>query len=645
MSVNAPPEPVRKAVFALVFSVFVALKGKARSGGLENLAKTDQANEKPVLTGKAAAPHDSVLAQHILSEQVRQLFELGKSGSFTIFVAVLGLWLPFMPYAAPWTIAPPFLVLVCSQLSFNWLRQAFHEDQFRQASAREWGNAYARRTVLSGFGWGLAAILWLPNAPFVTQALFSVAVAVLSLQSVVARHVYPRALHAYMFGAVTPTVITLLIYGSFEARVMGGLGILLWITFGHAARTLYRSNTETTALRYQNDALLEELAAAKQTAELKAADAERAYSTARKAAHSRKDFLSMVTHEIRAPLASLQGLSQLMERAATSDVQKNYAKGLQDSSRFLNRLVDDLADLTEMEALSIKLRPTDMRPIDVLKEAVQLMRHEASEKGLSMEFDVLPGTPEVIHNDADRVKQALVNLIARAVRTTEKGGVVLRLAPVYVGAEEPGIRFSVSDTGTGMPTEDANRLFSAFESEDERGHTRRKDVNLTIADRLVKLMGGRIGADSAVGNGFTAWFILGCNTSDRDTAQQPAKLVTAGGQILDFDHIYELEQDLGTGRISDHLNEVINVITDVQGRLAAACHDGNHDSIRELADVLATQAATIGLTGLSDAATHFQEELNQAPAAKILASRSIELDAKLQSGVRALTRAYPSLAN
>lgn len=495
------------------------------------------------------------------------------------------------------------------------------------------------------FGWGLAAILWLPEAPFVTQALFGVVVAMLSLQSVVARHVYPKALHCYIAASIIPTLVTLAIYGEFEARVMAGLGILLWITFGHAARTLQRSNTETITLRYQNDELLTELAAAKKQAETKAVDAEHAYATARKAAKSRKDFLSMVTHEIRAPLASLQGLSQLMEKAASTDLQKNYAKGLQDSSQLLNRLVDDLADLTEMEALSIKLRPTDMCPIEILKEAIQIMRHEASEKHLSMEFEVLPGTPNLVHNDADRVKQTLVNLIARAIRTTEQGGIVLRLAPVYVGAEDPGVRFSVADTGAGMPTEDANRLFSAFDTDTERGQVQRKDVNLTIAERLVKLMGGRIGADSSVGSGFTAWFILGGTSADRADTPKPAKLVTGGGQILDFDHIYELEQELGTGRISDHLNDIINVITDVQGRIATACHDGNHDALRELADVMAEQAAAIGLTGLSEAAHLFHTEMEGTPTAKMLASRSIELDAKLQAGVRALTRAYPSLAN
>ncbi|MEQ9518986.1 MAG: HAMP domain-containing sensor histidine kinase [Parvibaculum sp.] len=609
------------------------------------MTETNQADDAPHAPDGASPSHDSVLAQHVLEEQVRQLFELGKSGSFTVFIAILVLWLPFMPYVAPWTIAPPFLVLVCAQLSFNGLRRDFQEDPFQRLSPTQWGNAYARRTILSGFSWGLAALLWLPDAPFVAQALFCVVVVVLNLQTVVMRHVYPMALHAYFAGSAVPLVLTLLVFGNFEAKIMGGLGGLLWITFGHAARTLHRTNTETVALRYQNDGLLYELAVAKQNAEQKAIDAERAYGTARKAAHSRRDFLSMVTHEIRSPLASLHGLSQLMEKAASSELQKNYAKGLQDSSQFLNRLVDDLADLTEMEALSIKLRPTDMRPVDILKETVQIMRHEATEKGLSMEFDILPGTPALIHNDADRVKQTLINLIGRAIRTTDQGGVVLRLAPVYVGAAEPGVRFSVADTGAGMPTEDANRLFSALEDDEDRGHLRRKDVNLTIADRLVKLMGGRIGADSSVGNGFTAWFILGCNLSDREVMPEPARLAATAGQILDFDHIYELEQDLGTGRISDHLNEVINIITDVQGRIAVACHEGNYEAIRELADVLASQAAGIGLTGLSEAAQHFQREMVQDPTTKILASRSIELDAKLQAGVRALTRAYPSLTN
>ncbi|MCE7999618.1 MAG: HAMP domain-containing histidine kinase [Rhodobiaceae bacterium] len=589
-----------------------------------------------------------VLDPRIEAEQVRQLFDLGKSGSIIIFVALAVVWLPFMSTSSIPELLIPFGLLVASQSAFNLLRLRYHSDENQEVPAKSWGDRYALICLLSGGAWGSAGVLWLPDAPFASQAVFGVVVAGLCLNTVISRHVYPRAMLGYTATAALPGMVALLIGAGWEGQLMAVLSSLMWIALYSATKTLHLTSISAIALQLQNDELVSGLAEAKADAEKKAKDAETAFAVARKAARSRQDFLSMVTHEIRSPLASLSGLAHMLEATELDEKQRSYARGVEESSRLLNRLVDDLSDLTEMEALSIKLRPTDLSPVEIAQAAIHVTRHDASSRKLSIEVDELPGTPKTIHNDPDRVKQALVNLIVRALRTTEVGGVIVRLSPVDID-EEVGIRFSVTDTGAGMPSEDAARLFSSLDNEGDHAPLNRRDVNLTICDRLVRLMGGRAGADSMIGGGFTAWFVLAPDINRhpkhrRRHTEKQRQTAANTGQVLDFDRIYELEQDLGTARIADHLGDAIHTIADLQKAISEAVRRGDHRTLRAMAESLAIEANAIGLTGLSGGASHLLDDLPDATRDQVLSERVGQLDAKFKSGANALARAYPALA-
>ena len=607
----------------------------------------------PTLSALPASAQQNCTDPRIAVEQVRQLYDLGKAGSYSTFVALALLWLPFASHVAAWTVLPPLFLQFFAQLSFNKLRARYLEDD-GDVPATDWGDQYARRCLLSGSAWGLAAIMWLPGADLQLQALFSLVIACLCLNSVLSRHVYPKAMMAYAVTSGGPLIVVLALSGEMEGQVTAGLGVLLWVVLNSGVRSLNKTSRETISLRFVNAGLIDRLAESTAIAEQKALDAERANAIARKAANSRRDFLAMVTHEIRSPLASLSGLVDLLGPTDMNDKQESYARGIQESSRLLNRLVDDLADLTEMEALSIKLRPVDMSPSEITHAAVHLMRHEAAIHHLTIEIDELPGTPDIIHNDPDRIKQALVNLISRALRTTETGGAIVRISPVEIGGKMPGVRFSVSDTGVGMPSQDAARLFSSVDFDEDRQAAHRRDVNLTICDRLVRLMDGRIGADSSVGGGFTAWFVLACAPAQKNTLQasksrsvhnrqsQTGQVRT--GQILDLDQVYELEQELGLGRIADHLNEAIGTIADMQTKLAEACRAGDLAAVKATAEAVTLKAGAIGLTGLVDAASHLLIEGDRALSKAELSEKATQLEARFQSGASALRRAYPALA-
>lgn len=602
---------------------------------------------EPVNAGDAAeaeSAHLTVTDERILKEQVRRLFTLGRAGTYSIFVGLCAAWVPFMGHAPLWTLLLVLSLQFVGQLSFTTLRSRYEVSADRDTEPVKWGDRYTSLCLISGSAWGVAGVLWLPGATVPAQAMFGVIVAALCLSTVLSRHVYPKAMLTYTITAAAPGMAVLAISGTIEGQILAGLSVLLWWALYTGTLHLYRTNVETIALQLQNEELICRLADAKSVAEKKAHDAEHAYSIARKAARSRQDFLSMVTHEIRSPLASLSGLAHLLEGTDLDPNQRSYARGVEESSRLLNRLVDDLSDLTEMEALSIKLRPSDMSPLEIAQAAIHVTRHDASGRSLSIEVDELPGTPKTIHNDPDRIKQALVNLIARAIRTTEVGGVVVRLSPVTV-QDEIGVRFSVTDTGAGMPSEDAARLFSSSENESDHGPLKRRDVNLTICDRLVRLMGGRAGADSIVGGGFTAWFVLTSSVHKRPGKSPQARGATStSGQVLDFGRIYELEQDLGTARIADHLSDAMDTIADMQKALTEAVRRGDHRALRPMAESLALEANAIGLTGLSGSAAHLLDDLHDNTKEQVIADRVTQLEAKFRSGVGAITRAYPALA-
>ena len=605
---------------------------------------------KPSEPANAGAPAGTADAQpdaanpRVLDAQVQRLFELGKAGSITIFVALVLAWLPFTYVTSPWELALPFCMLLTSQLSFNRLRSMYFADDTRSSDPKKWGNRYTLICGVSGGAWGVAGLLWLPDAAFAAQAIFGVVIAGLCLNTVLSRHVYPNAMLVYTVSAALPSMIALLLGSGVEGQLMVVLSALMWTVLYATTKNLHQTSVSAIALQLQNEELVGRLAEATSEAEKKASDAEHAYSIARKAARSRQDFLSMVTHEIRSPLASLSGLAHLLDATDLDPKQRSYARGVEESSRLLNRLVDDLSDLTEMEALSIKLRPSDMSPLEIAQAAIHVTRHDASSVNLSIEVDELPGTPKIINNDPDRVKQALVNLIGRALRTTEVGGVVVRLSPVNV-QNEVGVRFSVTDTGAGMPSEEAARLFSTSENESDHGPLKRRDVNLTICDRLVRLMGGRAGADSIVGGGFTAWFVLTPHVHKRSGKSLEAKpSAISSGQVLDFDRIYELEQNLGTARIADHLSGAMHTIADMQKALSEAVRRGDHRALRPMAESLAQEANAIGLTGLSGSATHLLDDLHDSTKEQVIADRVTQLEAKFRSGVGAIRRAYPALA-
>ncbi|MEN8675177.1 response regulator [Nocardioides sp.] len=287
-----------------------------------------------------------------------------------------------------------------------------------------------------------------------------------------------------------------------------------------------------------------DLAFFEQTLTLLAQVAEREWAaedlaTARDAAlaasRAKSEFLATMSHEIRTPLNGVIGLSELLRRTDLTAHQQRLADGVDQAGRTLLALVNDILDLSKIEAGRLDLEEVDFDPRAVVEQSAALVADRAREKGLELVVSSAADLPALVRGDPVRFGQVITNLASNAVKFTAQGEVVIRAE--HVGQQ---VRVAVRDTGVGIAPEVQGRLFESFTQADssttrEYGGT---GLGLAISKRIVAAMGGEIGVQSAVGLGSTFWFTatfaaaLGEHHSRRDAVRENA---VAGLRVLVVD--------------------------------------------------------------------------------------------------------------
>ena len=226
---------------------------------------------------------------------------------------------------------------------------------------------------------------------------------------------------------------------------------------------------------------------------------------------SKSQFLANMSHEVRTPMNGILGMIELVIRRIADPVQKKQLLKAQLSAQNLLRIINDILDISKIEAERMKLEAVPFTLDDVLDNLNVLIGQKAQEKGLAFSVDI-PAPLRVggFIGDPLRLGQILLNLVSNAVKFTEKGGVFLRVHPQEDSATVVLLHFAVEDTGIGISPENQKRLFTAFEQAD--GSMTRKyggtGLGLAISKRLVQMMGGSIGIKSAEGQGSTFWFTV-----------------------------------------------------------------------------------------------------------------------------------------
>ena len=219
---------------------------------------------------------------------------------------------------------------------------------------------------------------------------------------------------------------------------------------------------------------------------------------------AKDDFLAKMSHEIRTPLNGILGMDEMILRDAKDSTIKKYAMDIKSAGNTLLSLINDILDLSKIEAGSFEIVPQEYHVASVLNDVLNITRQRALAKDLIYRFEVAEDVPSVLYGDEIRIRQVMLNIINNAVKYTQQGTVSVEIRSEKLAASDMAtLVICVSDTGIGIREEDKDKLFQSFQRLDERKNHKIEGtgLGLHITEKLVEMMGGRISVESEYGRG------------------------------------------------------------------------------------------------------------------------------------------------
>jgi len=314
------------------------------------------------------------------------------------------------------------------------------------------------------------------------------------------------------------------------------LGAFLWV----GAPTFYVAQLlkqKLAAVRTAEEARVQveraQAEAERERVERARAEAERAAAEAKAASEAKSEFLATMSHEMRTPLNGVVGAAELLAGTELPQRERQLVDWLLTSSRQLRSLIDNLLDLRKIEAgkMSIDSAPLDLHVL--MNRLAALFEPEAKRAHLRFTKGISPETPYLLNGDNARLQQVLINLVANALKFTRQGFVPVSVTASAQTEQEVTLRFEVRDTGIGISTQNAGRIFDRFTQADDSIHRQYGGSGLgtTICKHLVELMGGAIGFESAPGNGTTFWFTVPLSRPNAEAYEEGFAVSIRGAHV------------------------------------------------------------------------------------------------------------------
>jgi len=305
--------------------------------------------------------------------------------------------------------------------------------------------------------------------------------------------------------------------------LFGGLSSA--VLFGVVVHLALKAKLQREALRVVNQKLEEEMV-----------ERRRAEEAAHAANQAKSEFLANMSHEIRTPMNGILSMVALTLDSTLDSEQRDYLEVAKSSADGLLKVINDILDFSKIEAGKLDLETVTFSLRETLSQTIKGLTQSAQDKGLDLNLQIDPQVPAVVEGDPARLNQIIVNLVGNAVKFTSSGGVTVSVQSEAQENQHIMARFSVMDTGIGIPLEKQKDIFSSFNQGDNS--TTRKyggtGLGLTISSRLVQMLGGRIWVESVPAKGssfyFTARFGAAQESQEtRDNRVTQTALFLAGG--------------------------------------------------------------------------------------------------------------------